>query len=63
MRLNRATLLCHHFGIALTIMTAYGFGNWMPTFFLRVHHWTPQQFSVLYGSINIVLGIVAPLAS
>jgi MFS family permease len=63
MRKNRATLICHHLGIALTIMTAYGFGNWMPTFFLRVHNWTPQRFSVLYGSINIVLGIVAPLAS
>jgi len=63
MRKNRATLICHHLGIALTIMTAYGFGNWMPTFFLRVHHWTPQRFSVLYGSINIVLGILAPLAS
>jgi MFS family permease len=63
MRRNRSTLICHHFGIALTIMTAYGFGNWMPTFFLRVHHWAPQRFSVLYGSINIVLGIVVPLAS
>ena len=63
MRQNRTTLICHHLGIALTIMTAYGFGNWMPTFFLRVHHWSPQRFSVLYGSINIVLGIVAPLAS
>jgi MFS family permease len=63
MRLNRSTLICHHLGIALTVMTAYGFGNWMPTFFLRVHHWLPQRFSVLYGSINIVLGIFAPLAS
>jgi MFS family permease len=63
MRLNRRTLLCHHFGIALTVMTAYGFGNWMPTFFLRVHQWSPQRFSVLYGSINIVFGILAPLAS
>lgn len=63
MRLNRSTLICHHLGVALTIMTAYGFGNWMPTFFLRVHHWAPQRFSVLYGSINIVLGILAPLGS
>ena len=63
MRLNRATLTCHHLGIALTVMTAYGFGNWMPTFFLRVHHWSPQRFSVFYGSINIVFGIFAPLAS
>jgi MFS family permease len=63
MRENRSTLICHHLGIALTVMTAYGFGNWMPTFFLRVHHWAPQRFSVLYGSVNIVLGIFAPLAS
>lgn len=62
MRLNRTTLICHHFGVALTTMTAIGFGNWMPTFFLRVHHWPPQRFSVFYGSINIVFGIFAPLA-
>jgi MFS family permease len=61
-RLNLPTLLCHHFGIALTVMTAYGFGNWMPTFFLRVHDWTPQRFAVIYGSTSIVLGVLTPFA-
>lgn len=60
---NRATLTCHHLGIALTIMTAYGFGNWMPTFFLRVHGWPPERFSVIYGAVAIVFGILMPLAS
>jgi MFS family permease len=63
MRLNRMTLACHHFGIALTTMTAIGFANWMPTFFLRVHHWPPQRFSVFYGAINIIFGIGVPLAA
>ena len=63
MRENRWTLMCHHLGIALTVMTAYGFGNWMPTFFLRVHHWSAQHFAVLYGSIGIAFGLIAPLAS
>lgn len=62
-RENRTTLLCHHFGIALTVMTAYGFGNWMPTFFLRVHGWKPQDFSVIYGATTLVLGVIAPLAT
>jgi MFS family permease len=61
MRLNRKTLICHHVGLALTIMTAYGFGNWMPTFFLRVHEWSPARFSMVYGSIMIVAGILMPL--
>jgi MFS family permease len=60
---NRVTLLCHHFGIAFTVMTAYGFGNWMPTFFMRVHGWPPQRFAVIYGSIALVLGVLAPLAA
>ena len=60
---NRWTLICHHFGLALTIMIAYGFGNWIPTFFLRVHNWPTQRFSVIYGSVNIVLGILTPLVA
>jgi MFS family permease len=60
---NRRTLICHHFGLALTIMIAYGFGNWIPTFFLRVYHWPTQRFSVIYGSVNIGLGIFTPLVA
>jgi MFS family permease len=63
MSLNRRTLTCHHLGLALTIMTAYGFGNWMPTFFLRVHGWPPQRFSVIYGAVSMVFGILMPLAA
>jgi MFS family permease len=63
MKQNRRTLICHHVGLALTIMTAYGFGNWMPTFFLRVHDWSPQRFSVIYGTISIVFGILMPLTA
>lgn len=62
-RQNRGTMFCHHLGVALTIMTAYAFSNWMPTFFFRVHGWAPQHFSVIYGSIMLVLGIATPLAS
>jgi len=60
---NRRTLICHHLGLALTIMTAYGFGNWMPTFFLRVHGWPPQRFSIVYGAITTVFAILMPLAA
>jgi MFS family permease len=62
MKQNRGTLLCHHFGIAFTVMTAMGFGNWMPTFFQRVHGWPPSHFSVIYGSITLVFGVITPLA-
>jgi MFS family permease len=63
MRSNRMTLFCHHAGISLVLMTVYGFVNWMPTFFLRVHSWQPQQFATIYGGYGMVAGIFSALSS
>ena len=60
---NRVTLFCHHAGIALVLMTVYGFVNWMPTFFLRVHAWQPQQFAITYGTYGMVAGIFSAFSS
>jgi len=37
-------------------MTAYGFGNWMPTFFLRVAWLASAEISIVYGAITTVFG-------
>ena len=49
LRQNRTTLLCHHFGVAFIVMAVYGWVNWLPTLFVRLHHWTIPQFSIWYG--------------
>ena len=56
MRLNSRTFLCHHFGIAFIAMTAYGFGAWIPTLFMRVHGWTPAETGLKIGLFIIVSG-------
>jgi MFS family permease len=62
-RQNRMTLLCHHLGITLVVMTVYGFVNWMPTFFLRVHGWQPQQFAQTYGFYALFAGVFSAVSS
>jgi MFS family permease len=62
MRLNRTTLICHHAGIALTIMGIYGWINWMPTFFVRLHGWTPQEFAIPYGIYGAVAGVASAIS-
>ncbi len=60
---NRKTLLCHHFGVAFIVMAIYGWINWLPTLFVRLHHWTIPQFSVWYGIFGGLAGIVSAVSS
>ncbi len=60
---NKLTLFCHHFGIALILMSIYAYINWMPTYFLRIHGWEPPRFSTTYGLYSIAAGIFSALAS
>ena len=63
LRLNRTTLLCHHFGVAFIIMAVYGWINWMPAFFVRVHDWDVPTFSVYYGIFGGITGVISAISS
>jgi MFS family permease len=63
LRQNKATLLLHNLGTALVIMSLYGWLNWIPTFFLRIHGWSPAKFSFLFGIFGGTAGMVSALSS
>ena len=60
---NKTTLICHHFGVAFIIMAVYGWVNWMPTFFARIHEWSVAQFSIYYGIFGGITGIISAISS
>jgi MFS family permease len=60
---NQKTFLCLNLGIAFLALGAYGSLAWIPTFFIRHHHWTAAEagknFGIviaLAGSLGIVSG-------
>jgi MFS family permease len=63
LRQNRTTLLCHHFGVAFIMMAVYGWVNWMPAFFVRIHEWPVATFSIWYGIFGGIAGIVSAISS
>jgi MFS family permease len=63
LKTNRVTLFCHHAGIALIILGIYGWINWMPTYFIRLHNWQPADFALWYGAFGIVTGIISAMGS
>ncbi|MEQ8509863.1 MAG: MFS transporter [Rhodospirillaceae bacterium] len=60
---NKTTLLCHHFGVAFILMAVYGWVNWLPSLFERVHGWSVPQFSVWYGIFGGLFGIISAISS
>ena len=63
LKLNRRTLVCHHFGVAFVVLAMYGWINWMPAYFLRIHEWGVARFSVIYGVLGGATGIISALSS
>lgn len=57
LRGNARTLLLHHVGLALIALVNYGFGGWLPTFFVRTHGWTVSEAGYLLGVANLTFGI------
>lgn len=53
---NRATFLCHNFGISLLAFSSYGASAWIPTFFIRTHGWKASATGITYGAIVMVFG-------
>jgi len=63
LKLNRTTLICHHFGVAFIIMAVYGWVNWLPSLFVRVHGWGVPEFSIYYGIFGGITGIISAISS
>ena len=53
---NRNTYLCHNVGLAMLTFSGYGSGAWVPTFFIRHHHWSVGQTGFVYGMLVAVFG-------
>jgi MFS family permease len=60
---NKTTLICHHFGVAFILMAVYGWVNWLPSLFDRVHGWSIPQFSIWYGIFGGLFGIFSAISS
>lgn len=56
-RRHRRLILYHHFGLALIALANYGYGGWLPTFFVRTHGWTAAQAGYLLGVANLTFGL------
>jgi MFS family permease len=62
MKLNWRTLTAHF--AAFSISSTLGFGTvaWMPTYFVRVHHWAVHDIGYVYGLMFAFLGAAGVLA-
>jgi hypothetical protein len=61
LRGHRRTFLCHHLGFAMTALAAYGSAAWLPSYFIRVMHWTPVKVGVVYGGCLALFGTLGIL--
>ena len=59
---NKVTLICHHVGICLVIMSIYAWVNWMAVYFVRIHAWEPSKFAIWYGAPGTVMGVISALS-
>jgi MFS family permease len=53
---NRRAFILQLLGYSLIALAAYGLGSWIPTFFIRSHHWTAAQAGISYGLTLTVAG-------
>jgi MFS family permease len=58
---NRRMLGCHFAGFSINTMLGFGIAAWVPTFFIRVHHWAAQDIGYAYGGIMAVMGLSGAL--
>jgi len=47
---------CHNFGIAFVSLSGYAAMSWVPTFFIRRHHWTIARTGLIYGMLIAACG-------
>lgn len=56
LRGNARALLCHHFGFAMIALAGYGASAWIPSYLIRVEHWSVTQVGVVYGLVLTLFG-------
>jgi MFS family permease len=54
---NARTVLFHHLGLSLIALVNYGYGGWLPTFFVRTYGWTASQAGYVLGLGNLTFGL------
>jgi len=57
LNLRRFTFFAIYVGVGLKITLGYGSSAWIPTYFIRVHHWTATEIGLVYGSFSMISGI------
>lgn len=53
---NIGTFVCHNIGFAMMSFIGYAAAAWIPTFYARVHGWTPAEIGTRYGIVVIIFG-------
>jgi MFS family permease len=53
---NRKTFLCHNLGMGFLALAGYAGIYWVPTFFIRHHHWTAAEAGKGFGLVTAVAG-------
>jgi MFS family permease len=53
---HRRLIALQMIGYACIALASYGMGSWLPTFFIRVHHWSAAQAGISYGIALTLLG-------
>lgn len=50
-------------GFSLFSAAQYGIGSWAPTFFIRVHGWTPLEVGASFGPVVMLAGVAGVVVS
>lgn len=53
---NRQTFIAHHVGVMLVFLAIYGQLLFLPSYFIRVHGWSPTQIAFDFGLIALTAG-------
>lgn len=61
-RRNITTVLCHNLGFTLLAFASYAATAWIPTIFMRVHHWSAAAIGLRLGAIALVVGPLGTVA-
>lgn len=55
---NRRTFLYHFFGFSIMSLMGYGILSWTPTYFIRVHGWSPGEVGSRFGLVVMIFGTI-----
>jgi MFS family permease len=61
MKFNRKAYAALMGGAVLNVTCIYAGIGWMPTLFMRVHHWSPAKVGSIFGFIGLPVGMTGAL--